>query len=112
ISVRDPTANSDNQQSKVAGRALVKSGAQRGGGKYFDATDAASLTTALTTVIAEIQAVNSVFASVSLPVSINTQSTYLNEIYMGMFRPDQTDSPRWLGNLKQYQIMLDSSTKA
>ena len=36
----------------------------------------------------EIQAVNSVFASASLPVSVNARGTYLNQVYMGMFRPD------------------------
>ena len=43
---------------------------------------------ALQTIFSEIQAVNTVFASVSLPVSVNTEGTYLNQIYIGMFRPD------------------------
>ena len=47
---------------------------------------------------------NSVFASVSLPVSVNTQGTYLNQVYIGMFRPDEDAFPRWTGNLKQYKL--------
>ncbi|MFD2270057.1 hypothetical protein ACFS07_00250 [Undibacterium arcticum] len=42
-----------------------------------------------------------------MPVSVNTQGTYLNQIYMGMFRPDASANPRWLGNLKQYQFILN-----
>ncbi len=55
----------------------------------------------------KIQAVNSVFASASLPVSVNARGTYLNQVYMGMFRPDADANPRWRGNLKQYQFGLD-----
>ena len=59
---------------------------------------------ALNQALAEILAVNTVFASVSLPVSVNTQGTYLNDIYVGMFRPAQHFYPRWNGNLKQYKL--------
>ena len=54
---------------------------------------------------------NSVFASVSLPVSVSTQGTYLNQIYIGMFRPDVQALPRWNGNLKQYKLGLNASNK-
>ncbi len=43
----------------------------------------ADLTDALGRIFSEIQAVNSVFASVSLPVSITTQGTFLNQVYIG-----------------------------
>jgi len=85
---------------------LLKSTAQVGGGKYFAATNASEIQTALSKIFSEIQAVNSVFASVSLPVSVNTQGTYLNQVYVGMFRPDQNALPRWAGNLKQYKLGL------
>ena len=42
----------------------------------------------LNNIFSEIQSVNSVFASVSLPISVNTQGTFLNKVYVGMFRPD------------------------
>src|SRR5690606_24446781 len=51
--------------------------------------------------------VNSVFASVALPASANTQSTFLNQVYIGMFRPDENARPRWYGNLKQYKLGFD-----
>ena len=40
------------------------------------------------------------FASSTLPVSVNVRGTYLNQVYMGVFRPDPDALPRWMGNLK------------
>ena len=37
---------------------------------------------------------------------VNARGTYLNQVYMGMFRPDGQAKPRWRGNLKQYQFGL------
>ena len=52
-----------------------------------------SLLKSLLEIFNEIQAVNSVFASASLPVSVNARGTYLNQVYMGMFRPDGDAKP-------------------
>ncbi|WP_052659185.1 PilC/PilY family type IV pilus protein [Pseudomonas sp. LFM046] len=85
--------------------ALLKSMSEGvGGGKYFEANSAVEIVDSLATIMAEIQSVNSVFASVSLPVSVNTQGTYLNQVFIGMFRPDKDALPRWHGNLKQYKL--------
>lgn len=85
--------------------ALLKSMASQSGGRYFDVTSSGTgIKDALNSILSEIQSVNSVFASVSLPVSVNTQGTYLNQVYVGMFRPDGDGSPRWKGNLKQYKL--------
>jgi len=90
--------------------ALLKSIAGVSTGKYFDVSSStgggAQISTALNEIFSEIQAVNSVFASVSLPVSVNTEGTYLNQVYIGMFRPDADGFPRWAGNLKQYKLGL------
>ena len=85
--------------------ALLKSVAGVSNGKYFDVTSSGSqIADALNGIFSEIQSVNSVFASVSLPVSVNTQGTFLNQVYIGMFRPDADSFPRWNGNLKQYKL--------
>lgn len=88
--------------------ALLKSMANVSKGKYFDVNSATGsgeeISNALKSIFSEIQAVNSVFAAVSLPVSVNTQGTYLNQVFVGMFRPDETTAPRWAGNLKQYKL--------
>jgi type IV pilus assembly protein PilY1 len=88
--------------------------ATNGGGKSFvvnnnDPNALNELVDALNQIFNEVQAVNSVFASVSLPVSVNGQGNYLNQIYVGMFRPDANGLPRWAGNLKQYQLGFDAS---
>lgn len=75
-----------------------------GGGKFYSTSDFATLVNAFNTIISEIQSVNSVFAAVSLPVSVNTQGSYLNQVFVGMFRPTEGFLPRWNGNLKQYKI--------
>lgn len=84
--------------------ALLKSMAKVGGGKYFKSTSKAEIKTALALIFAEIQAVNSVFASATLPISVNTQGTYENQVYIGVFRPDANSRPRWYGNLKEYKF--------
>lgn len=90
--------------------ALMKSMAQQGKGKYFVATDAITISDALNKIFEEVQAVNSVYSSSTLPVSVNVRGTYLNQVYMGVFRPDANSSPRWTGNIKQYKLAVDTST--
>jgi type IV pilus assembly protein PilY1 len=75
-----------------------------GGGKFFATDDFEELKLALETIFSEILSVNTAFASVSLPVSVNTQGSFLNQVYVGMFRPDGDFLPRWIGNLKQYRL--------
>ncbi len=90
--------------------ALLKSMAQVGKGKYFVGTDTVSLTTALTSIFNEVMAVNSVFSSSTLPVNVSVRGTYLNQVYMAVFRPDAHLSPRWTGNLKQYKLGYTAET--
>lgn len=87
----------------------LKSAASVSGGKYFDVssssgTSGAAIADALKKIFDEIQAVNSAFASASLPVSANTQGSYINQVFIGQFRPADNGAPRWWGNLKQYKI--------
>ncbi|MDQ1315219.1 MAG: type pilus assembly protein PilY1 [Pseudomonadota bacterium] len=94
--------------------ALLKNMATVSKGKYFDVSSGdggKEIAAALLSIFSEVQAVNSVFASVSLPVSVNTQGTYLNQMFIGMFRPDEIALPRWAGNLKQYKMGYGSTGK-
>ncbi|HEU0225706.1 MAG TPA: hypothetical protein VFR29_09740, partial [Steroidobacteraceae bacterium] len=87
--------------------ALLRSMAGVSNGRYFDVSSGnggAEIADALARIFSEIQSVNSAFASVSLPVSVNSQGTFLNQVYVGMFRPDPNALPRWSGNLKQYKL--------
>lgn len=87
--------------------ALLKSMADQGGGNYFSVSAAnggAQVATALNKIFSDIYAVDTAFASASLPVSVNAQGTYLNQVFIGMFRPADNAEPRWYGNMKQYQF--------
>jgi len=109
VAVYDPApsglpSNTDQQMIN-----LMQSAANNGGGKSCSAKSAAEVTACITGMFNELQAVNSVFVSSSLPVTVNAQGTFLNQVYMGMFRPDRESSPRWVGNLKEYKVDKDST---
>jgi type IV pilus assembly protein PilY1 len=90
----------------------MKSMANVGGGSYYDATDIQKLYDAIGDILTNIQGTPSVFASATLPVSVNTQGLFLNQVFIGMFRPDESNSPKWLGNLKQYKLKYDVNTNS
>ncbi|HWS70145.1 MAG TPA: PilC/PilY family type IV pilus protein, partial [Steroidobacteraceae bacterium] len=79
--------------------------AKMGGGKYFQVSSQAAITNALAIIFSEIQAVNSTFASASLPVNTTNRSQNLNQVFIPQFRPDPQGRPLWMGNLKQYQVI-------
>jgi len=86
--------------------ALLQSMAKYGGGRYFQATNEDAILNALRQILVEIQAVNSVFASASLPINATNRSQNENQVFIGMFRPDEKAQPKWYGNLKRYQIAI------
>jgi len=90
--------------------ALLRSMSIQSKGEYaaVDSSDGSGkqIQEAINKALSKIQDVNSVFAAVSLPLSANTQGSYLNQVYIGMFRPDVEARPRWAGNLKQYKMGL------
>ncbi len=89
--------------------AVLQNVATAGGGSYSQTSDPGSIYKKLTQILSEIQAVNSDFSSVSLPVSATNRAQDLNQVFIGLFRPDQYTNPRWFGNLKQYQLGIDSA---
>ena len=93
-----------NKQQNAEETELYMSMARSGGGKYFSATNEAQIVAALKKILAEIQSVNTTFASASLPVNATNRTQNANQVFIGMFRPDPDANPRWYGNLKQYQI--------
>lgn len=109
VNVYDSGSVNGNDRANIV---LLQSMANQGRGRYFAATSAQKLADALNSIINEVQAVDSVFASVTLPVSVNPRGTTLNQVYMGIFRPDADAAPRWKGNLKQYQLAVNTSTNS
>jgi type IV pilus assembly protein PilY1 len=84
--------------------ALLFSMSKYGGGRYFQASSEEAVLKALRDIMIEIQSVNTVFASASLPINATNRSQNENQVFIGMFRPDSGARPRWYGNLKRYQI--------
>jgi hypothetical protein len=98
-----------NKQPNAVQTALLMSMAKAGGGKYFAAKNEQAILDALKQIIVEIQAVNSAFASTSLPVNATNRAQNENQVFIGMFRPDPDAKPRWFGNLKRYQLVTSGS---
>lgn len=101
-----------NKSADACQTALLKSIAKNGsgsGGYYEVGGDLGKLVASFKDFFTTIAAVNSVFAASSLPVSVNTQGTFLNQVFVGMFRPDEKAHENWTGNLKQYQFALDEA---
>ncbi len=86
--------------------ALLDSAAEQGGGYRQSATNAAELETALNRIFGDIIDINTSFAAVTLPLSSTNRAQADNRVFVGMFRPGADREPRWLGNLKQYQLAL------
>jgi len=98
-----------NAQPNATHTALMMSMAKAGGGKYFAARNEQAILDALRQIIIEIQAVNTTFASTSLPVNATNRSQNENQVFIGMFRPDPDAKPRWFGNLKRYQLIASGA---
>lgn len=105
------TIDALNDQPNPTFTNMMKSMAGAGGGEYFGVGDSEQLIDALTYILNSITAKDSAFAAVSLPVSVNQRGTFLNQVYLGVFRPDRLGFPIWPGNLKLYQIGIDDSTQ-
>lgn len=108
VNVYDAAHMTGNDTSNIV---LLESMANQGHGRYFPATSTVALKDALETVFKEVQSVNTVFASVTLPVAVNVRGTNLNQVYLGNFRPDPDAAPRWFGNLKEYQLAFNTDTQ-
>lgn len=96
-----------NAQNNAAYSNVLKSAATNAAGKYFQVGNQAQIETAIKEILAEIQSVNSAFAAASLPISSTNRGESLNQVFIGMFRPDPNGAPRWNGNLKRFKAIKD-----
>ncbi|MEQ1440255.1 PilC/PilY family type IV pilus protein [Fontimonas sp. SYSU GA230001] len=100
-----------NAQQDADSSSLLFTAAQPnvGGGRYYQAKNENQIQTALGEIFAEVQAVNTAFASASLPVSATNRAQNENQVFIGLFRPDRVKKPRWFGNLKRFQIVASGN---
>ena len=94
-----------NSQNDPGYSASLQAAAKQGGGLYYQVGKTQQVMSALVNILAQIEAVNSTFASASLPVNATNRAQNDNEVFIPMFRPDAKDQSRWVGNLKEYQLI-------
>lgn len=82
--------------------ALLRDAATKGGGKYYTADDTSGLTDAFTSILTEIQAINTTFIAPAVSVNAFNRFTHRNELYFALFRPKAT--PSWDGNIKRFKL--------
>lgn len=104
INVKTYTIDVFNAQPNKEHSALLKSAADVGGGRYFQANNGTDIQFAIESALQEILSENSSFAAVTLPISSTNRAQADNQVFIGMFRPTQGKKPRWFGNLKNYQL--------
>ncbi len=103
------TQNSTWQNQKKLLQSMAVNGGTGAAGYYEVDGNLKKLIDGIKDIFLSIAATNSVFASASLPVSVNTQGTYLNQVFVGMFRPNALAYQRWNGNLKQYKFAANTA---
>lgn len=104
------TIDAYKDQQSASYTQILKNMAAEGGGEYAQAGSYAALSLEIKNFTDKMLATNSVFASASLPVSVSVRGSYLNQVYLGVFRPDGNAQPNWVGNLKQYKLGANYNT--
>src|SRR5216110_1591943 len=94
-----------NAQNNAGYSQSLQAAARQGGGLYFQVNSQDAVYNALVRILEQIKAVNSTFASASLPVNATNRAQDQNQVFVPMFRPDPKIQARWYGNLKQYQLI-------
>jgi type IV pilus assembly protein PilY1 len=99
-----------NAQNNAGYSGSLRSAAIQGGGRYYQVGNQVAIYNTLVRILEQIQAVNSTFASASLPVNATNRAENQNQVFVPMFRPDAKIQPRWFGNLKQYQLINNNGS--
>lgn len=87
---------------------LLQNTATAGNGRYFTTDNTSGLVDALKSILIEILAENSTFATPSVAVSAYNNLGYRNDLYYALFRP--AEGARWVGNVKRYKLEADSTS--
>ncbi len=81
---------------------LLTDTAAKGGGKYYTASNADSLVTALQSAITGALQQTSSFTAPSLSINAFNQLYNRDDVYFALFRP--STRVRWIGNVKKYRL--------
>ncbi|MDH3997451.1 MAG: PilC/PilY family type IV pilus protein [Desulfuromonadales bacterium] len=86
---------------------LIENAAYDGDGNFFNAYSAEDLSAALTELLATIiNESNTSFVAPVVPASTTNRTVSSNNVYLGLFRPQQTGP--WRGNVKKYGLNTQS----
>ncbi|HZF28848.1 MAG TPA: PilC/PilY family type IV pilus protein [Gammaproteobacteria bacterium] len=81
---------------------VLRETAARGGGNYYEASNTASLTTALSDIITKALDTQATFTAPTVSVNSFNRTQNLNDLYVSLFEPSSTR--HWPGNLKKYRL--------
>ena len=87
---------------EVNNSAILQNTASRGGGVFYEASDTATLSSALTEIVRTILDNNTSFTAPAVSVNAFNRTQNLNDLYVTVFRPG--DTYFWDGNLKKYSL--------
>jgi len=85
---------------EVQGSQLLQDTATSGGGRFFEASDSVSLTSAFNNIVSQINAVGTTFVAPTVAVNSFNRTETLSDLYVAVFEPGS--SYHWNGNIKKY----------
>lgn len=91
-------ARSDTEAAQI--KTFLADLAKEGGGGFYSAGNASSLSNAFNQILQQVLATDTTFVSASAPVNTFNRQDNKDQLYFSLFRPSITD--RWIGNLKRY----------
>ncbi len=94
---------------EVTGSTTLRNTAAGAGGVFYEASDTATLTTVLTSIVRTILDFNTSFTAPAVSVNAFNRTQNLNDLYVTVFKP--TETYRWPGNVKKYRLDPDGTIK-
>ncbi len=82
--------------------------ASAGGGEYYEANRADELVDVFNEIITSVKDIDTTFVAPATSISQFNRLTQSNDLYFGLFKPGS--STTWSGNLKRYQLGVDSGS--
>ena len=92
---------------EVSGSAALQNTAAGAGGVFYEASDTATLTTVLTSIVRTILDFNTSFTAPAVSVNAFNRTQNLNDLYVTVFKPSETYW--WDGNIKKYSLEADGT---
>ena len=87
---------------------LLSEAAAQGGGRYYVANDAQSLSRVLTNIVSSILETQATFTAPAVSVNSFNRTQHLNDLFITVFQP--TENLHWPGNLKKYRLRGEDAT--